>query len=77
MFMVWDAVNFPVLVMTVCTLADPDICEEKRIRLDGELAVTRCMWVAQPIMAQWLGEHPQWRIVRWSCDYTWHAKSRT
>jgi hypothetical protein len=28
-----------------------------------------CMMQAQPYLAQWVGEHPAYRVMRWRCAW--------
>jgi hypothetical protein len=25
--------------------------------------------MAQPFIAEWVGDHPQWTVRKWTCDY--------
>jgi hypothetical protein len=68
--------NFLELVMTVCTLANTNLCEDKRIRLEANASVMQCMLGAQPTMAQWVAENPNWRIARWSCEYSQQRRTK-
>jgi hypothetical protein len=34
------------------------------------------MMAAQPYIAQWIGEHPQWTARKWSCEYPGHEKRK-
>jgi hypothetical protein len=58
------------LVMTVCTVANLNLCEDKRIRLEANASVMQCMLSAQPTMAQWAADNPDWKVMRWSCEYS-------
>jgi hypothetical protein len=57
-----------ILVLTVCTLAEPSICEERRlaVNMDGE-SLRGCASRAQPYIAQWAGDHPGVHVTRWRC----------
>lgn len=60
--------NFVELVLTVCTLAQPVSCDEKKLVFSSETgSLMGCMMQAQPFIAQWSGEHPGLRVSRWRC----------
>jgi hypothetical protein len=60
--------NFIELILTVCTLAQPAACDERRLLFSSESSSLRgCMIQAQPFIAQWVGEHPSVRVSRWRC----------
>ncbi len=58
-----------VLIMTVCSLAAPDHCNEARLQFNADESLMQCMMQAQPYIAQWAGEHPTARVTRWRCAY--------
>jgi len=57
------------LVVTVCAVLSPDLCEEERLVFDYQGSLQQCVMAAQPYIAQWVGEHPKWNAVRWRCEY--------
>jgi hypothetical protein len=60
--------SFVELVLTVCTLTQPVICDEKKLVLGSDTgSLHGCMLQAQPVIAQWSGEHPLLRVSRWRC----------
>jgi len=60
--------DFIQLVMTVCALAHPEACEERRETFSADtVSIIGCMLRAQPYIAQWSGEHPTLRVMRWRC----------
>lgn len=60
--------SFIQLVLTVCALAQPGACEERRLTFSTEnVSIIGCMLQAQPFIAQWTGEHPTLRVTRWRC----------
>ncbi|HXZ14485.1 MAG TPA: hypothetical protein VEH77_00660, partial [Roseiarcus sp.] len=60
--------NFIQLVMTVCALAQPATCEERRETFSTDtVSIVGCMIGAQPYIAKWSGEHPTLRVTRWRC----------
>jgi hypothetical protein len=34
------------------------------------------MMGAQPYIAQWIGNHPQWIARKWTCEYPGHEKRK-
>ncbi len=61
--------NLIELIMTVCSLAHPDVCEDKHIQFVDQGSLRQCMFDAEPVMAQWVGQHPNEQIVKWRCTY--------
>jgi len=60
--------NFVELVLTVCTLAQPVACDERRLLFSSQTgSLTSCMREAQPFIAQWSGEHPSLQVEKWRC----------
>lgn len=60
--------NFVELVLTVCALAQPATCDERRMMFSSETGSTRgCMLQAMPFIAKWSGEHPSVQVTRWRC----------
>ena len=55
------------IVISVCLVTDPAICRNERIPLAINVSPNRCAMSAAPYVAQWNGEHPDWRVVRWRC----------
>jgi len=58
------------LIVTVCFLLNPNACSDQHILFDwqGE-SLNACVMRAQPYLAQWIGEHPDMRIVRYRCEW--------
>jgi hypothetical protein len=57
------------IVFTVCALAHPDQCREERLAFAWRVSLRECVMSAQPYLAQWIGEHPQWSVKRYHCEY--------
>ena len=53
------------IILSTCLIADPGQCREFKIQTD---LAKYCTMKAQPVVAQWSGEHPQWEIKGWSCQ---------
>lgn len=56
------------IVVSVCLISDPAICRDERISLVTNVSPQKCLMSAPPYVAQWNGEHPDWRVVRWRCS---------
>ena len=57
------------LIITVCAVAQPDMCEDQRLQFAEAGSPVHFARAAMPYIAQWVGDHPKWRAVRWRCDY--------
>jgi hypothetical protein len=56
------------LIVTVCATAHMNVCEEEHLRFASSASLRQCALAAQPYIAQWIGEHPKWTVVRWRCE---------
>lgn len=57
------------LAFIACLAAEPAACEKKSL-IYTDISPMTCMVGAQPMLAEWIGTHPQWKIARWSCRMT-------
>lgn len=57
------------LVVLACSLASPSVCQERHITFESQASLERCMMQAQPYLAQWVGDHPNLRIMSYHCAY--------
>jgi hypothetical protein len=57
------------LIVTVCAVSSPAICEERHLVFSSNVSLKQCVMAAQPYVAQWVGEHPKWTAVKWRCEY--------
>ena len=65
------------LIFTVCTLAEPAICEERTLAFNSpSVSLRGCAAQAQPAIAQWAGEHPGLQVARWRCAVPAAEKSK-
>jgi len=55
------------LIFIAC-LGGANSCEERSMMFTDVTPMT-CMMGAQPELARWVAEHPNWRVSRWSCRY--------
>ncbi|MBV9432391.1 MAG: hypothetical protein JO137_11270 [Hyphomicrobiales bacterium] len=69
--------EFLEIVLTVCSLASAEICEDQRIVVDSRVSLQKCVMEAEPTMAQWAVEHPDWTITRWHCEYSGRRQQKT
>ena len=61
--------GFIEIVMLVCVIAHPDQCEDKHLQFAWQGSLKQCVMAAQPYMAKWIGDHPQWVIKSYRCEY--------
>jgi hypothetical protein len=57
------------LIVAVCLNVSPTDCREMHFQFVEERSLNNCMARAQPYMARWAADHPQWTIVRWKCAH--------
>jgi len=55
------------LVLVFCLQSSPNSCIEQR-PLD-DMASLACIVRAQAYAANWLSDHPKWRLSRWRCEH--------
>ena len=61
--------GFIQIVVMVCQIAQPDQCEEQHLQFAWRGSLAQCALSAQPYIAQWIGDHPQWTVKRYHCEY--------
>ena len=61
-----NAIN---LILTICAVSSPATCEERNLVFSSDFSLRQCVMAAQPYIAQWVGEHPNWTAVKWRCEY--------
>ena len=61
--------DFVHIILTVCTLAMPESCEERKISIEWSGTLTRCVMDAPPYIAEWINMHSNLRAERWRCVY--------
>ena len=61
--------GFIEVVMLVCAVARPYQCEDKHLQFAWQGSLKQCVMAAQPYLAQWIGDHPQWVIKSYHCEY--------
>ena len=56
------------LLIGVCLVDDPSHCRDVHLTFDvAQVTPGQCVMNGQIAMAEWSGEHPNWRIVKWAC----------
>jgi hypothetical protein len=56
------------LVLLACLVDNPASCRDVGVVYSGEnLTPMQCIMQAPPQMARWVGEHPGWKIMKWTC----------
>jgi hypothetical protein len=56
------------LILVVCLSATPDICREEPSRVEITTPMV-CLIQGQQIAAEWIEEHPKWRLQGWRCQF--------
>jgi hypothetical protein len=64
-----EAMNLVDLIVLACTVANPDACHEYHLLFQSAGSLRACTMQAQPYLAQWIGEHPSFRVKRWHCAW--------
>jgi hypothetical protein len=64
-----NAMQLVDLILLACTLASPGACREYHILIQTAGSLRACTMEAQPYLAQWIGEHPNFRVARWYCAW--------
>jgi hypothetical protein len=57
------------LVLLACALANPGACREYHLMFQTAGSLRSCMMQAQPYLAQWVDDHPNFRVARWHCAW--------
>jgi hypothetical protein len=56
------------LVILACLLKEPEHCESFRIPFQQEMNMAQCTWQSQFHAVQWVSEHPDWEVKRFTCE---------
>jgi hypothetical protein len=57
------------IIVTVCALTQPDQCQEQHLQFAWGGSLRQCMMAAQPYIAEWIGEHPNWAVKKYRCEF--------
>lgn len=56
------------LYLTTCLLNTPAQCDEKEFVFESSTgSLKQCMFAAPPFIAEWVSNHPKWKVTRWRC----------
>jgi hypothetical protein len=61
--------GFIQIVVMVCQVGQPDLCEEQHLQFAWQGTLQQCIFSAQPYIAQWIGDHPEWTVKSYRCEY--------
>lgn len=56
------------IILTVCLVASPDVCEERTIPIYARLSPVACMMGAQAEIASWKEGRAELDVTRWRCS---------
>ena len=55
------------MLVAVCLIDEPATCRDVSLTYSREsLTPMQCLMQAQPEIAKWIGEHPRWRVKRFT-----------
>jgi hypothetical protein len=43
--------------------------KDQHLQFAAQMSLNQCAMTAQPYIAQWINDHPNWMAVRWHCEY--------
>lgn len=55
------------LFFVTCLSMSPTDCRDRSM-LFTDITPMTCMMGAQPELAKWANEHPNWQVARWKCQ---------
>jgi hypothetical protein len=63
---------FETIVLATCLIASPLTCKDIELHVTPEHGASLqlpyyCARQGQLEIAKWIGEHPEWRVEKWSC----------
>lgn len=56
------------LVFMACAVGEPNACREHAFQY-VDITTMTCMMGAQPELAKWTNQHPNWEIRNWKCQH--------
>lgn len=59
--------NMIELAFIVCLMSAPHDCGQKVIKFMPGQSAALCMYHAQPMLAAWVGQRPDYRVTKWRC----------
>lgn len=64
------------LVFVACLLFEPSECREREL-IFYDVSLMACMMGAQPVLAKWAYDNPDWQVTRWMCRTLRSAETET
>lgn len=55
------------LILTICLASDPSVCREERPPVEITEPMD-CIINAQVYAAEWVLDHPRWKLHGWKCE---------
>lgn len=55
------------LFLTICLLTDPSRCKVEEVPFVEYTGANECMYQGQIKAAEYIKEHPDWKLVRYEC----------
>ncbi|MEK0083093.1 hypothetical protein [Benzoatithermus flavus] len=56
------------LVLLACLLKNPQHCETFHVPFLEEMQLPQCVWRAQFRAAEWVAQHPDWALKKFTCE---------
>ena len=65
------------LILAVCMADDAKVCREEHLYFESHGSLERCMFEAMPAVAVWAGQHPQWQVKGFHCEWADGGEEKT
>ena len=65
------------LVLAICMVDDAQKCREEHLYFESHGSLRQCMFQAIPYIAQWSGQHPQWKVKDFHCEWADGLEQKT
>ena len=65
------------LILAICMVDDAKTCREEHLYFESQGSLDRCMFLAIPYIAQWSGQHPQWVVKAFHCEWAHGLERKT
>jgi hypothetical protein len=56
------------LVLIACLIGEPERCERIIVPLEPEVGLAQCLHTSQIRLVEWVQQHPEWQVRRWTCQ---------
>ena len=57
------------LILTACLMVSSLACRETKVDIHEDISELHCALGAQPRIAIWTQEHPNWHVAQWRCKF--------